>query len=251
MAVGSQVEASGFSGRRKLPKIFTFATAHLRTPRRLALTLVLSLFSARRLAGCATKIENVKGVSEKIDLLALADQAAGGDARAQRQLLDKLRRRVQSIALSIMGDALDAEDSTQVALMEILKSLASFRGENLFAWSDRIAVRTAIRHARQRRVRGLRFQPTEDLDEFALSSDTSDPYEPDLPRELRHYLAQLPEARRVVLVLRHMMDYSIEEIAELTEASPNTVKDRLLHAREEVRRAIRRDQMLSLSRGHE
>ena len=38
---------------------------------------------------------------------------------------------------------------------------ASFRGENLFAWSDRIAVRTAIRHARQRRIRpaGCTRQP--------------------------------------------------------------------------------------------
>ena len=195
-------------------------------------------------------MENVKGVSEKTDLLALADQAATGDTRAQRQLLDKLRRRVQSIALSIMRDALDAEDCTQIVLMEILKSLASFRGENLFAWTDRIAVRAAIRHARQRRIRGLRFQPNENLDELPLSSDSSDAYEPDLPRELRYYLAQLPEARRIVLVLRHMMDYSIEEIAEITEASPNTVKDRLLHAREQVRRAIRKDQMLNMSRGN-
>jgi RNA polymerase sigma-70 factor, ECF subfamily len=189
------------------------------------------------------------GVSDKNDVLALAGQAAAGDPRAQRQLVDQLHRRVQSIALSIMGNALDAEDCAQVILMEILRSLAAFRGDNLFAWSDRISVRTAMRHARQRRVRGLRFQSTDDLDELPLSSDSTDRFEQDLPRELREYLAQLPEARRVVLVLRHMMDYSVEEIAELTEVSPNTVKDRLLHARQQLRRAIRRDQMMDQSRG--
>jgi RNA polymerase sigma-70 factor (ECF subfamily) len=191
------------------------------------------------------------GTSEKVDLLALADLAMAGDARAQRQLLDKLRRRVQSIALSIIGDALDAEDCTQVVLMDILKSLASFRGENLFGWTDRIAVRTAIRNARQRRIRSLRFQPTDNLDDLALSNDSHELYDPGLPRELCHYLSGLPEARRVALVLRHMMEYSIEEIAELTQVSPNTVKDRLLHAREQMRRAIRRDHALSQFRGNE
>jgi len=157
---------------------------------------------------------------------------------------------VQSIAVSIMGDMFDAEDCVQVIMMEILKSLASFRGENLFAWSDRIAARTAIRQARQRRIRGLRFQSTDELDELPMAMEEGQPFEPGLPRELREYLAQLPEARRVVLVLRHMLDYSIQDIAELTETSPNTVKDRLLHAREQLRRAIRRDQMTAQSRGN-
>jgi RNA polymerase sigma-70 factor (ECF subfamily) len=189
-------------------------------------------------------------VTDKKDVLALAGQAVAGDPHAQRQLVDTLHRRVQSIAVSIMGDVFDAEDCVQMIMMEILKSLASFRGENLFAWSDRIAARTAIRQARQRRIRGLRFQSSDQLDELPLTVEEGQASEPALPRELREYLSQLPEARRVVLVLRHMMDYSIEEIAELTEASPNTVKDRLLHAREQLRRAIRRDQMMARARGN-
>lgn len=151
--------------------------------------------------------------------------------------------------MSVTGNALDAEDCTQITLMEILKSIASFRGDNLFAWSDRIAVRTAIRHARQKRVRGLRFPSIDNLEDLPLPGDSPASYDPDLPHELREYLAQLPEARRVVLVLRHMMDYSIEEIAEITEVSPNTVKDRLLHARQQLRRTIRRDRMLDQARG--
>jgi RNA polymerase sigma-70 factor, ECF subfamily len=190
------------------------------------------------------------GVTDNNQMLALAGQAVAGDPSAQRQLIDHLRRRVQSIALSIMGNALDAEDCAQMILMEILKSLTSFRGESLFAWTDRIAARTAIRHARQSRIRRLRFEPTDNLDQLALPVVPDDAFDPDLPRELRDYLAELPEARRVVLVLRHMMDYSVEEIADLTEVSPNTVKDRLLHARQQLRRAIRRDRMLAPSRGN-
>jgi RNA polymerase sigma-70 factor (ECF subfamily) len=189
------------------------------------------------------------GAAENNEALALAAQAAAGDRQAQRRLVERLHRRVQSIALSILGNALDAEDATQIILMEILKSAGSFRGENLTGWSDRIAVRTAIRHARQRRVHGLRFESTENLDVLAWSSDAA-LVDNDLARDLRDYLAQLPETRRVVLVLRHMLDYSIEDIAQATEVSPNTVKDRLLHARQELRRLIRRDRMIDQSRGN-
>jgi RNA polymerase sigma-70 factor (ECF subfamily) len=189
------------------------------------------------------------GAADNNETFALAAQAAAGDRHAQRRLVDRLHRRVQSIALSILGNALDAEDTTQVILMEILRSAGSFRGDSLTAWSDRIAVRTAIRHARRRRVHGLRFAPTEHLDDLAWSSEAVS-VQADLARDLRDYLAQLPEARREVLVLRHMLDYSIDDIAELTEVSPNTVKDRLLHARQQLRRLIRRDRMIDQSRGN-
>ena len=62
-----------------------------------------------------------------------------------------------------------------------------------------------------------------------------------LPRAVAEYLADLPETRRTALVLRHALGYSIEEVAELTGVSPNTVKDRLLAAREQVRKHVRRD----------
>jgi RNA polymerase sigma-70 factor (ECF subfamily) len=182
------------------------------------------------------------------DTIALATKAAAGDMHAQRRLVERLHRRVQSIAFSILGNALDAEDATQVILMEILKCLGSFRGESLTGWSDRIAVRIAMRHARQRRIHGLRFEATDNLDDLAWSGD-SVAAEADLARDLRDYMAQLPEARREVLVLRHMLDYSIDDIAGLTEVSPNTVKDRLLHAREQLRRLIRRDRMIDQARG--
>jgi RNA polymerase sigma-70 factor (ECF subfamily) len=182
------------------------------------------------------------------DAIALATKAAAGDTHAQRRLVERLHRRMQSIALSILGNALDAEDATQVILMEILKCVGSFRGESLTGWSDRIAVRTAVRHARQRRIHGLRFEAAENLDDLAWSRDSAG-VEADLACDLRDYMAQLPEARREVLVLRHMLEYSIDDIAELTGVSPNTVKDRLLHAREQLRRLIRRDRMIDQSRG--
>lgn len=180
--------------------------------------------------------------NESLELVSLA---AAGDLNAQRCLVERLRRRVHAIALSILGSAHDAEDTTQAILVEILGSAGTFRGENLLGWADRIAARTAIRHARQRRMRAMQCEVRDDLENFSDASNLPD-LEPTLPRKMVDYLALLPETRRVAVVLRHVMDYSVDEVAEMTEVSPNTVKDRLLHGRAQLRRLIRRD--LSLTR---
>jgi len=172
------------------------------------------------------------------DVSELVRRALSGDANARRQIVEQLSRRVRGIALSILGNAADADDATQSIFLELFQSLPSFRGENLLPWADSIAVRTAVRHARSRRVRSARDAS---VDPEELTSEAATPAEHGVPRAIIEYLGELPETRRVALVLRHVMGYSVEEIAELTEVSPNTVKDRLLQAREQVRKTLRRE----------
>ena len=87
------------------------------------------------------------------DHLELVSLAAAGDAGARRELVARLQGRVRSVAMAILGNAIDAEDATQAIMVEILGSAGTYRGDNLLGWADRIAARTAMRHARQRRVR--------------------------------------------------------------------------------------------------
>ncbi len=175
---------------------------------------------------------------ERNEKLKLVSRAGAGDLAAQEHLVALLRRRVRTISRAILGHPQDAEDAAQCILLEILKSAPTYRGDSLNAWADRIAVRTAIRHARQRRVRAARAEA--EVEVVALVADESG-FESSLPRPILEYLSELPEARRTALVLRHVLEYSVAEIAEITGASPNTVKDRLLQARRQVRQAIRRE----------
>lgn len=176
---------------------------------------------------------------ERSDRLELVSRAGAGDPAAQERLVALLLRRVRSIAVAILGHAQDAEDASQVVLLEILRSAPTYAGDSLFAWADRIAVRTAVRHARQRRVRAAQVDLGADPEALAAGSGASAAHA--LPRPIVDYLAELPEARRTALVLRHVLEYSIDEIAELTDTSPNTVKDRLLQARRQVRQSVRRE----------
>jgi RNA polymerase sigma-70 factor (ECF subfamily) len=141
------------------------------------------------------------------DHLELVSLAARGDPEARRWLMLRLQTRVRNVALGILGNRIDAEDASQQILIEVLSSAASYRGDNLLAWADRIAARTAMRHARQRRVRATQTEPQADIEEVALGSSLPNFPEHAIPRPLVEYLAELPEARRVVLVLRHVLDY--------------------------------------------
>lgn len=184
---------------------------------------------------------------EKATSLELMSLAGSGDPVAQEHLIALLRRRIRSISLAILGHPQDAEDASQCILLEILASAPNFRGGSLNAWTDRIAVRVAVRHARRRRVRSAAVSLEEDL-HGAEPESNAITLGHAVPRPVLEYLAELPEARRTVLVLRHVLEYSIDEIAEATDTSPNTVKDRLLNARRQVRQAVRRDLVASVGK---
>ncbi len=154
--------------------------------------------------------------------------------------MERLHPRVQRLARTFLRNPADADDASQAAMLEILRAASAFRGESrLESWADRIAVRTAIRMARTRRLAAVRSADGCEPDELpGAGGETRDD---ELPRPLLAYLDALPEARRTVLVLRHVVGCSVQEIAEPTGVSTNTVKDRLLTARHEVRKMVRRD----------
>jgi RNA polymerase sigma-70 factor, ECF subfamily len=168
-------------------------------------------------------------------------QEAATDPVARDALARRLGPRVRRLSASLLRSAHDAEDAAQLALLDIVRSASNFRGEStLEAWADRIAVRTAIRVARTRRLASVRSEAGIEPDDLPGPSPTSAVAE-GLPRSIVAYLDELPEVRRTVLVLRHAMGYSVNEIAEYMGVSPNTVKDRLLAARDQVRRMVRRE----------
>lgn len=179
--------------------------------------------------------------------LELMSRAAAGDLAARKAVIRRLMNRVRNVARALITDPFDVDDSVQTTLLEVLSSAGAYKGQSpLEAWSDRIAIRVAMRVVRERNKRTARTHTALQPDELEARSRQLSL--PDIPRKLQDYLDELPDDRRTVLVLRHVLEYSIEEIAELTHASKNTVKDRLLRARQEIRRRIRRDRVTGVQR---
>jgi RNA polymerase sigma-70 factor (ECF subfamily) len=184
------------------------------------------------------KSRTASGQSE----LGLMRLVATGDAHAQRVLAHRLAPRVQRVARRLLANRADADDSAQIALMEILRSASTYREESsIERWADRIAVRTALRHVREQRRRSWSLGSAFDADEVRVPDDAPEATHEETPRRLEEYLGQLPAARREALVLKHALGYTTEEIAELTDKPVGTVKDRLVAARKQIRRLILRE----------
>jgi len=177
----------------------------------------------------------------------LMKKVANGDRQAQEIVLARVLRRVHVVSSAILGQPEDAEDATQSALIQIVRRAATYRGESrIESWAAAIAAREAVRLAQERRLRAARTV-SEDEALFEPVGETQN-LAAEIPRHIRDYLDALPEVLRNTLVLRHVLGYTVPEIAELLETSPNTVKDRLSRARVEIRKMIRRDKLASQSR---
>lgn len=164
-------------------------------------------------------------------------RVARGDPEAQRLVVGRLLRRVERICRSLLRNSVDALDARQLSLIAILQSARSFRGDStLERWADRITARTALRAAAsERRAR----QAPGDADQQRSSDPMGESAV--LAREC---LTHISDRQRTVLILRHGLEYSIEEIAEISGISVNSVKDRLLRGRAIARRMARREQLL-------
>lgn len=171
---------------------------------------------------------------------------AANDSNAQNTLVHRLLPRIRRATRALLRDRSDADDATQLCIIEVLRSSRTFRGVgSIEAWSDRIVIRTSLRHAKRNRARLQQIDAAMDPENVSghASADAA-LTAADLPRDLREYLESLSQVRRQALILRHVLGHSIAEIAEITEVSPNTVKDRLVSARQEIRRMVRRDHVL-------
>ena len=180
------------------------------------------------------------------DELALAQRAAADNEVAMRQLADRLLNSVRTTVHYLSPKDAEADDMAQHAMIEILRSVHSFRGDcQLETWATRITVRTAIRHLKKRRS-GLSWleKLTHMPGEPSVSPEQiSETYQ--LRRRVRHILGKLSLPQRTVLVLKLVHGFSIEEIAAATESPVNTVRERLRIARKKFRNYTLLDPVLS------
>lgn len=174
---------------------------------------------------------------------------ASNDRHAQRVLAHRLAGRVRHISQRLLQNSSDADDASQLALIEILQSAGTYSGESsVERWADRVTTRTALRHAREQRKKPWSMIQTTEVENLFNSVDELD-FSDKIPRNIDKYLAKLPQVRREVLVLKHVLGHTIEEIASITDTPLGTVKDRLIAARKHVRKMIQRDVAVGIKNG--
>ena len=153
-----------------------------------------------------------------------------GESAAFEPLVTRYERVLFSVALRLIGEYEDARDATQNAFVKAFEQLHRYDPQRrFFSWLYRIAVNECLNARRARK-------PSEPLHEEFESG--SGPFEAFAEVEARSRIDQalktLSFEYREVIVLRHFVDLSYEEMAEATGVPEKTVKSRLFSARQKL-----------------
>lgn len=164
----------------------------------------------------------------------LAGRALAGDRGAFGELVARYADQARRVARAVLRDPDDADDAAQDAFLGALVKLGQYDASRPFGpWLMRIVANAAADRGRRRRVR--RAEP---LDEGLVAGGQR----PDavaerevLGERLRQALAELPERRRMAVVLFDVEGYSHAEIAGILGMPEGTVRSEVFHARRRLR----------------
>lgn len=186
--------------------------------------------------------------SEPAALEHTLNAAQRGDVAAFNTLVQTFQRQMYNVCYRTLGNAEDAADATQDALLSAFRGLRSFSGPagGLRSWLLRIAVNTCYDQVRRRQRR-----PADSLDahadtELGLADRVVDPalgpeqraLGAETARHIQQAIDALPPDQRLTVVLCDVQGLSYEEAAQIMSVELGTVKSRLSRARSQLRRLL-------------
>jgi RNA polymerase sigma-70 factor (ECF subfamily) len=176
------------------------------------------------------------------DERALVERVRAGEPRAFEMLVRSHQHRVFGVAARMLGNAAEAEEVAQEVFLRVHRAIADFRGEaKLSTWLYAITSRLCL----SRLGGGERRVAREGEEALTrLASGEADPAaaleRSELEGALHRAIAELPEDRRVVVVLRDLEGLAYEEIAAALELPLGTVRSRLHRARMDLKDKLER-----------
>lgn len=149
------------------------------------------------------------------------------DRIAQRQLYDRYKKAMYTLAYRITGDFDDANDVLQDAFMEVFRHLDQFRGEaTLGAWIKQIVVRKSTK-----KKRVVIWQTVEDDMGESINWGEGEIN----VAHLETAIFALADGFRTIFILAEVEGYTHREIALMLNISEGTSKSQLFHAKRKLR----------------
>jgi RNA polymerase sigma-70 factor (ECF subfamily) len=179
----------------------------------------------------------------------LLSAARNGDEDAYRRLVEPRRAELHAHCYRMLGSVHDAEDALQDALLRAWRGIGRFEGRSsLRSWLYRIATNTCLDVAgRNKRVLPIDFGPGADPHdspgEPVVESVWVEPYpDAEVAYEQRESvelafvaaLQHLPATQRAVLILREVLGFSAQEVADTLDTTVASVNSALQRARKAV-----------------
>ena len=160
-----------------------------------------------------------------------------GNEEAFAQLVNRHKNKIFTTIYLIVKDQYLAEDLLQETYVKVVNTVKSgrYNEEGKFLpWVTRIAHNLAIDHFRKaKRYPTIIMEDGSNVFntlEFSEDSIESEKIKQDTHALLRDLIRELPDSQREVLMMRHYMQMSFQEIAEATDVSINTALGRMRYA---------------------
>lgn len=164
----------------------------------------------------------------------LLKRHVAGDPDAFGELFLRHKDRLWAVAIKTLGDAEDAADALQDAMISAFRRADSFRGESaVTTWLHRIVVNACLDRIRRRSARPeVSGNDERVLDSIAQNDLGTDPAaSSEVAIEVTAALRQLPHDQQVALVLVDMLDYPVAEAAAVLGVAQGTIKSRCARGR--------------------
>jgi RNA polymerase sigma-70 factor (ECF subfamily) len=174
-----------------------------------------------------------------------------GMAREMEELVSRRRPFFYRRAYQVLGNAADAEDAVQDALLSAFKHLEQFRRQSqMLTWLTTIVTNCALMQSR-RRVRQIHLSLDEPIGEERKDftperlvhhgpNPEDECLRSELNARLRRLVGQLSPRLRKTFQLRHMDGLTTSEAAHILGVPTGTVKAQLSRARGKLKGSLRR-----------
>jgi RNA polymerase sigma-70 factor (ECF subfamily) len=180
----------------------------------------------------------------------LVQRALKGDRKAFEMILVRYQQPLINYLGRMTGERESALDFAQDIFLKAFASLESYRSTYKFStWLFKIASNHVIDHWRKKRVPAVSLDAPLGGGDGELRLQVEDPdacvarkYElAELRAKIEQGLQRIPESLRELFVLRHVNEFSYEEIAEIKNLPVGTVKNRVFQVKEMLRRQLGRE----------
>ena len=170
----------------------------------------------------------------------LVEQCIKGDMSAYRLLYERYSKAMYNTALRITNNRADAEDMLQESFIDAFVQIRSFENKATFgAWLKQIVVFKSIALLKKKR---LSFTDLEKETEELAEEHTADEKEIAFTVEnIKKAMSQLPDGYRTVLSLYLLEGYDHEEISDIMQISPSTVRTQYKRGKQKLLQLLKKE----------
>jgi RNA polymerase sigma-70 factor (ECF subfamily) len=183
----------------------------------------------------------MKRTQEDIQDELLVLQCQSGDSHALKALIARWQPKLAVLAWRLTSQREAAQDIVQDSWMAIVRGLKRLDDPARFrTWAYRIVKNKCMDWMRRRAVER---KASKELHDAALLESVEIEGESQTDRDvrlLRLAMSQLPQEQRAMLSLHYLDGMSVTEIGRVLDVPAGTVKSRLHHARNHLKRELER-----------